>query len=598
MNKREIDILSQYYQSELSYLRYSGMEFFKKYPKIAKKLDLSQSESSNSQVERLIESFAFLTGKLQKQIDSQFPEMASNLISVIYAPLVRPVPSATLMNFDIDMTRCVKTAGAVVPRGTQLTAKGNNSESEFTEVTFTTCSDLELWPLSIRECSLVTKDDVFTNKNSLLNTNSSIYYLKISLVRYNDKQAEMPKRLKFFINGNQAFKSNLLSAILMHEDFSMFSDANGFRNLGKVSPVGIEENEALYPYPESVFKGFRLLQEYFAFPDKFYGFSVDLSNVAFSVEHFCLYIPLGKTVDFPNTENILFLHAVPVVNLFKKITDPLRLTYRQMEYDLIADSRRNSSIEIYSIEKMFKIDQKSNLKEEIFPYFATGNLSSSDNASTFWYAKRVKSQTNGNSGEDIKISFVNNDFEFNYPAEQIFFADVICTNRHKAELVPAYTNFQVEQSLPVKKIYCVDRPTPQKSSIENGESLWKIISMLSLNSISFFENGAEKLKDIISVFSDGISSHLSSEINAIEDMRFSNVTKLHNGSEWRGFIRGTGIEIDFDNSVSNLGIPLSLILSNFFEVYCHINTYTELTTLVNGKRIKTWPIKIGLHNYL
>ena len=67
MIKNDIDILSEYYQYELSYLRSAGSDFARKYPKIARRLDLSHNESSDPQIERLIESFAFLSGKLQKK---------------------------------------------------------------------------------------------------------------------------------------------------------------------------------------------------------------------------------------------------------------------------------------------------------------------------------------------------------------------------------------------------------------------------------------------------------------------------------------------------------------------------------------------------
>src|SRR5260370_39068975 len=35
-------------------------------------------------------------------------------------------------------------------------------------------------------------------------------------------------------------------------------------------PVGFEDKEALLPYPRHSFSGYRLLQEYFSFPEKFF----------------------------------------------------------------------------------------------------------------------------------------------------------------------------------------------------------------------------------------------------------------------------------------------------------------------------------------
>lgn len=593
MNKRKIDILSKYYQSELDYLRQAGTEFAKKYPKIAKKLDISKGESSNPQVERLLESFAFLCGKLQKRIDDQFLDVASNIINIVYPPLMRPTPSLVMVNFDVDINRCLKSAGTVIKKGTQLIAKCQGADP--VEIYFSTCSDLPLWPLKICETNVITRGDVFINKNHIINTNESIYYLKLDLKWFGGDQIPSPADIKFFINGDPIFKGNMLSSLLINDDFCILEMNNEFKNIGSILPIGITEKESLFPYPNSMFKGFRLLHEYFAFPDKFYGFALNLHNNKLIANNFSIYIPLGKYIELPKTDNIFSLHTVPAVNLFKKTTEPLRLTHEQIDYDLVPDARRLNYTEIFSIERVYKIDQISNEKEEIIPYFAPGNLSVNDlNDQTFWYVKRVP----GNKGDNIKISFVDNSFDFKYPANQIFFADTLCTNRYTAELIPAYATLQTEISLPVEKIYCLERPTSQKIFLKNSDALWKVISMFSLNSISFVENGLEKLKDILSIFSDGLNSNLYSEIEAIENFTCRNVSMLNKNSEWKGFVRGNRINIEFDSSLLNSGIPLSLILSNFFSVYCSINTYTELTTSINGKVRKVWPINLGLQNYL
>ncbi|MBV6247811.1 type VI secretion system baseplate subunit TssF, partial [Pseudomonas aeruginosa] len=49
-----------------------------------------------------------------------------------------------------------------------------------------------------------------------------------------------------------------------------------FRLTGeRVQPVGFAEDEALIPYPLNTFRGYRYLQEYFAFQDKFLFVDVD-----------------------------------------------------------------------------------------------------------------------------------------------------------------------------------------------------------------------------------------------------------------------------------------------------------------------------------
>ena len=68
------DDLFAYYETELTYLRYMGKEFAKRHPKMAARLQIGPNECTDPHVERLLEGFAFLTGRLQHEIDTEFLE--------------------------------------------------------------------------------------------------------------------------------------------------------------------------------------------------------------------------------------------------------------------------------------------------------------------------------------------------------------------------------------------------------------------------------------------------------------------------------------------------------------------------------------------
>ena len=83
--------LLKYYKSELTYLRRMGGVFAERYPKVAKRLELGRDECTDPHVERLIEAFAFLTGRLQHEIDSEFPDITSALLNILYPQLTSPI---------------------------------------------------------------------------------------------------------------------------------------------------------------------------------------------------------------------------------------------------------------------------------------------------------------------------------------------------------------------------------------------------------------------------------------------------------------------------------------------------------------------------
>ena len=586
MNKSDIDILSEYYQYELSYLRSAGRDFAKRFPKIARRLDLSHNESSDPQIERLIESFAFLTGKLQKQIDDQFPEIADSLLGVLYKPLVLPTPSCVMVNFDVDQARAMKNVGCVVPKNTQLHATSTSG----VVCHFMTSHDIRLWPMEITSAEIVQKEQI-PNYYA-----RATYYLKIG-VRY-PSSVEQPRKLRFYINADALLRGKIFSAIFSSDENVVYQKDKQFSFARTISPVGLEDDEALLPYPNTVHKGFRLLQEYFLFSEKFYGFDVTLpENLDISGQGY-LYIPMGYNIFMQVAPHNFSLSSVPAVNLFPKVTEPLHLDYKQVEYCLVPDFRRYNSTEIYTIEKMVAVEPKGNDEMVIPEFFSCTHNAEDVKSGIFWKSKRKKSYMKDATGEDVYISFIDTDFKPQFPADKIFYAYTLCMNRGAAEQIPVLGELQVELSAPIKRVYCLDRPTAQKPSIQNGRSLWKLISALSLNSFSFSSEGIEKIREMLNVFTDIADSNLSKEVDAILSIDSSIITKRADEQTWRGFVRGTEIGITFDNSIENLGLPLSLVLSKFLSSYTTLNTFVDVVVKSKDKVVKKWEQQFGIQNYL
>jgi type VI secretion system protein ImpG len=589
MIKNNIDVLSEYYQYELSYLRSAGSDFARRFPKIARRLDLSHNESADPHVERLIESVAFLTGKLQKQIDDQFPEIAGTLLNVIYEPLVLPTPSCVMIKFDVDQSRVAKTPGVVIPKNTLLYTNSNSGEV----CSFRTAHDLQLWSVEILSATIVQKEHLpgyFAR---------STYYLKIGIA--GNPAKSMPKKLRFYIHADALLRGKIFSAIFSTEEKVIAQKNEIYKLMSSIKPIGVEDDEYLFPYPQTVHRGFRLLQEYFAFPDKFYGFEIELADDFDITGDNFLYVPMSFDISMQVFAKNFSLSSVPAVNLFPKITEPLRLDQKQVEYCLVADYRRYNSHEIYSIEKMAAVDIQNNDEIYVPEFFSCDySLRNSAHSNIFWKSTRKKSYLKDAFGEDVYISFIDTNFNPQHPADKIFYGHTLCTNRSLAEQVPVSGALQMEISAPVKKIYCIDRPTPQKPSIKSGETLWKLISALSLNSISFSNDGIKKIQDVLRVFTDISGSILETEIDAIVSVGSSITTRRFDEQTWRGFVRGTNIEITFDDSIQNLGLPLSLVLAKFLSSYTSINTFTDVIVKNIAKNgvLKEWKQQFGVQTYL
>ena len=471
-----------------------------------------------------------------------------------------------------------------MPRHTILKATSYSG----TVCSFRTTQDLQLWPIELVKAEIVSKESLphYFSKTST--------YVKMDF-RCSDATIS-PKNLRFYIVADTLLRGKIFAGIFSTEASAIIEKDGNFKELNKISPVGLEDNEALLVYPHNVHKSFRFLQEYFAFPDKFYGFDVEIKESL--AENFSLYIPVGVEILMNVSEKDFSLSTVPAVNLFPKVSEPLRVDYKQVEYRLLPDFRLYDSHEIYMIEKMVAIEPNTNDKIEIPKFYSCNHFSSEENSGISWIAKRKESMQTNVMGDDAVVSFVDEKFNPKFPFDKIFYAYTLCTNRHAAEDIPVHGEFQSELSLPVKQIYCINRPTQQKNSLKNGAVLWKLISMISLNSLSFSNDGILKLKEILRLFSDMTNSSLRREIDAILDIKSEIAVKRIAKQSWYGFVNGTNIEINFDDSIYNRGLPLSLVISKFLSSYTTINTFTDVYVKSQNGMLKKWETHFGEKNYL
>src|SRR5512135_2342212 len=96
------DDLLHYYERELSFLRRTGAEFARRYPKVAGRLLLEPNKCDDPHVERILEGFAFLAARVHLHLDDDFPEVSEALLGVLYPHFTRPIPSVTVVELGLD----------------------------------------------------------------------------------------------------------------------------------------------------------------------------------------------------------------------------------------------------------------------------------------------------------------------------------------------------------------------------------------------------------------------------------------------------------------------------------------------------------------
>jgi type VI secretion system protein ImpG len=115
--------LYHYYERELTFIRQFAQEFAQQYPAAAGRLLLEPNRSTDPHVERLIESFALLTGRIQHKIDDEFPELTTALLGVLYPHYLAPIPSMAIVQFELDAARARSPEGFLIDRHSRLSTK-------------------------------------------------------------------------------------------------------------------------------------------------------------------------------------------------------------------------------------------------------------------------------------------------------------------------------------------------------------------------------------------------------------------------------------------------------------------------------------------
>src|SRR5262245_28529735 len=114
------DTLFPYYERELIFIRQFAQDFAKQYPAAASRLRLDQTQSTDPHIERLIEGFALLAGRIHHKLDDEFPELTDALLSLLYPHYLAPVPSMAVVQFEIDPARATSADGFLIGRNSML----------------------------------------------------------------------------------------------------------------------------------------------------------------------------------------------------------------------------------------------------------------------------------------------------------------------------------------------------------------------------------------------------------------------------------------------------------------------------------------------
>ena len=625
MDRRFLDL----YNRELAHLRVMGAEFAKHFPKIAGRLGgLDEFQACQDPfVERLLEGFAFLAARVQLKLDAEFPRFTQSLIETICPHYLAPTPSMCIVQFKPELDEKGLADGFSIPRGCSLYSMLGTSDQ--TRCEYRTAHDVTLWPIKLNQADYYTRElasfeipalpNVKAGIRLRIQTTAGLHFSELKLDSLNLHlmgAGEVPMQLYEHLLANAA--AVVVQPAAKPVKWHKIVDASCIQR------VGFDNRQKLLPYDARSFQGYRLLHEYFSFPERF--MFIELTGLGDAIRHcdenqvdvIILFreskVELEGTIGADN----FGLFCSPAVNLFEKRLDRIPVSDRFSEFHVVPDRTRAQDFEVYKLTKVMGYGARSDLLQEFLPFYLAKDVGDG-NASGYYVVNRVpipqvrdagskSRRSRSYAGSEAYISLVDSRAApYSTDVKQLGI-EALCTNRDLPLHMPigiGASDFTMEKAAPCTSIRCIGPPTSPKPSHTEGEFAWRVINHLSLNYLSLNDTsggeGGSALRDILRLYSDTSDMQTRKQIDGLKSISSRPVTRRITGSGSIAFARGLEVTINLEEAAfEGTGVfLLGAVLEQFFAKYVSINSFTEtvVKTIERGEIVR-WTMRNGLRPIL
>lgn len=620
--------LLHHYNTELDFMREMGSEFARHFPKVAGRLGMEGLECADPYVERLLEGFAFLAARVHLKIEEEYPKFCQHLLEIVYPDYLAPLPSMTVVQLQPDCGDKDLAKGLVIEKGTSLeSGLGPNMQ---TPCEYRTADNVTLFPLTVVDA------DYMGTRAALANLGikpgrqvSAGLRISIEAAKGIDISELKIRDLPLFLGGSGTVPMALYEHILAGVcGLSVLTGEKSDRQVFQLSrenvcAYGFEPEQAMLNYQSRSFEGYRLLREYFAFPERFRfvnftGLDTVLSKA--SGQRFDLLIHLdNRNGDLENVlgKNNFIPFCVPAINLFPKRADRITLNNLDHEFHVLADRSRPLDYEVHQVLSVSGYGKQADEKKKFLPFYGLtdDHIPAEDSA---FYAVHRRSRLlssrqhssgarSGYLGQEVFISLVDaEEAPYSTNLAQLG-VQTMCSNRDLPMQIPLGQkngDFTLRVNAPVDNIRCVAGPTRPRTQITTGDYVWRIINHLSLNFLSLIDEdqdeGAAALRELLQLYTKGDTVG-ERQINGLLTVSAKPVTRRLPIPGPISFGRGLEIKLVLDETAFEAGgmYLFGLVLSEFFRKYVSINNITETVVFTDSKReVGRWPVKAGLRPQL
>ncbi|MHA3115745.1 type VI secretion system baseplate subunit TssF [Acinetobacter sp. ANC 4635] len=577
-----IDDLLPYYEKQLQEFGQQSRAFAQKYPKIAQRLSLNQEQIDDPHIERLIQAFSLVSARIDKKLDDSYDVFTRALFEVMFPQYLRPFPACTVVSFEDQNKLKQLTEVHVIPAKTALKSRSIKG----VQCEFNTTQAVRLLPITLTDLNFTTAPSAHLQlkQNATLSFKFAVYGDALTWITQ--------EHLPIYLDAISHFPLQVLDSLFKIDTaFSLKIGQQRIEIANPFSVLGFAESESLLPVDQHTHHAYRLLMEYFCFPEKFNYLNLNLAALKphlkqhneFELQlHFKLNLndlAVVRNYSELNVANFK-LFTSPAVNLFEKQAEPQKINHQQLEYPLMTDVHHPEFYQVYSILGMHLIREKTNQEQSytpVLPFFAMSHYQHDHDQ--FFYAlspKQLKSEL-----IEMGYSVISKNLEPYATKSDFISTKLLCSNRDLPHEALGQSNniLNLNESSLARRALLLKRPTLPQYFQQNQHEQWRIISHLSLNTLALMKGDTvAHLKELLSLYNLPNSKENHLLIDAIKQVNFSLVHKLVDSKPFPMFVRGVKAQLSIDISVFR-GHSLYLfsqLLSHIFNLKVQINSFVDV----------------------
>ncbi len=565
----------KYFLNELSNIRGLAKEFSKEHPAVA---PLLNANSSDPDAQRLLEGVAFLTGLLNKKLDDEFPEVIHGLMNILFPHYLRPIPALSIVEFNPkpSLREMLK-----VDKGTQI----NSKPVDDVECRFTTMFNVNIYPIELKKSFY-----------SLQNNDKTLLTFEI-ISKNTDLSSLNLNELSFYLSDSYTSSSNLFMLLEAYlENIYLEVDNGELINLGcdALECEGLNTKNSLFSYPRNSFTGYRILQEYFVLPQKFFFFKLKglekLKKYSGKNSFKVVFKFKDSLVKLDSiAPDSIKLFCIPVNNLFDSQAEPVTLTHQKELIRIYPQMRYKDNYQVYDIKNVTGYIQGDLEQKQYYPF---ESFHREDGRENIYQVYRKISVVNAKEEIHIGLHYCDD-----LPMKkEVLSIDINCTNGLAPERLQLGEICESSDNSPELATFKnIIPPTMQIDAPVDENSLWQFIAHLSINLLTLAD--IKTFKEMLKLYMFANNRDKAKvaknqkRIDAIEGFEVDAVDRVSRGYLLKGHKVRMKVRQDYFASLGDMYLFCSVILS-FLSNYAALNTFVELEVeeKITGESLSWAPV--------